>query len=1800
MVLFSLSSTIRRSLFQLGFIFLAAAGTALLGQPGTPSSADGFNPNVTGQVNALLIQPNGQIVVGGLFSQLQPNATTNPIVRGNLARVNIDGSLDPVFDPEPNGQVLAMALQPNGKILIGGAFTTVQGTGSATPTPRNHIARLNSDGSLDTTFNPNATSAYVNSSQVYAIGVQSNGQIVIGGAFTSLQPNGAATATTRNHIARLNSDGSLDTTFNPNANAMVGAICVEPNGQIIIGGGFTYLQPTGTTSPATRSYIARINTDGSLDPNFNPGANNQVSAITMQIDGKILIGGSFSLLLPPGASSATTADSIARLNGDGSIDTSFTSQAASGVSAIAVQADGKIVIGGIFTGVQNETNSLAIRYIARYNPDGTLDGSFSPSPNYAVYALAIQTDGKIVLGGAFNQVQPDGTAVGVFRNGIARLGYDGTLDGNFDPNAYGSVSTAVVQSTGQIIIGGTFASVGGLARGNLARLNANGSVDTTFDPEPNGQVTCLVIQPDGKILVGGNFTSFLPNNTTTAVVHSYLARLNADGSLDSTFDPEPNGEVNSMILQPGTTSTNFKILVGGAFAAFTPGSGPIPAQTINSTTTTTSSTTSGNTTVTVDTTTISNGTITVTSTSSTNSTGPTPVTTTTTVTATTYTDGTPPTTVTATTVMTEVLYCARLNSDGSVDTTFLPTPNNNVLGMALEPTDNAVILVGNITSITPVSTQVTSQVANIMRVSLTDGSLDTSIAINPGGAVNAVAIQPNGQIVIAGAFSTVDPNPVATTVQTSTGPVTTVTAPTTRLAIARVNVDGSLDTSFNPAVAAPGSVYWLAINPTTSQILIGGIFSSVGGVVRNNIARLNTDGSVDTTFAPGLNGVVDSVQFLSNNQILATGAFTTVTPAGSLTQSQATHVIRFNSNGTVDTTFVPGVGANAQIGALAIQPNGEVILGGSFVNIGGVSATNAVRLYSDTGFDGSLAANPDAQVNAIAVQPDGSIFLGGAFNGVGLTTNSSGNIVSGYSEHFVHLLATGSTIDPAYADIPDGPVNAIAVQQADGKVIIGGSFSHFVTENVLTGVATSTFSGADGLARYNTDGSLDSSFGPVISGGAVNSVIVQPADGKILIAGTFVHAGTTSGSSAAVIGGTAHSFLARLNGDGSVDSTFNPQVAAPSPAYTSFDATALVYQLNGQVLLGGTWTGGSSTPTQGALYRFNSDGTTDSTFAIPAFSGASSTTVNTLVLAGDGTIIAGGSFSTVNGTAINNIVRFGSTGVLDTTFNPNPDGAVTALALQMDGKLYVAGSFDNIGGQVRNGLARLTASTTPIVQAIGISNNLQTIALARGGPGPEPVAVIFQSSTDDITWTTLGAGTYGAMTYAQAVAQTSLSGGGNEVWSYTIPTESPLPGSTQFYIRALAVVPTSENGSFGLAPITQALYRVPPPDFSSSTTVNAVSGTLFYYQIAGAYNAGIATTYTATGLPPGLSLNSSTGVISGSPTAAGTYSPVLTLTNATGTTTIPNTYVPSFTIVVSASAPSATTGPASRLINLSNLALVGPGSPLTAGLSIVAAYSGLNITGPTPKAVLLRAVGPGLSALNVTGVLDNPILQVFDKNERVIASNEGWTASTTLIQIFNRLGAFPLTQGSADCVVLTTLDPGSYTVKVTSGDGTSGTVLLEAYDADPAPLDEPQRFFNLSGNGPVSSTNPLTAGFVVYGPTPKTLLVRGIGPALANFGITTAIQDPVLNIFNQAGTLIAQNQGWYNAAAINSYPVASGISIASADTAAYAFALGSTNPDSALLVTLPPGEYTAQVISSGGSSGTAMIEIYEVPGQTGD
>ena len=383
-----LRSTFFKGQILSGILFVGfwmALAAAANGQ----SALDGFDPNVNGVVRAVVVQPDGKIIIGGDFTSVSPNGGA-AVTRNRIARFNPDGTLDTGFDPNANDAVRLIAVQPDGKILAGGDFLTIGGQ------PRNRIARLDAATGAADSFDPNANSF------VLSIAVQPDGKILAGGFFTTVSPNGGA-AVTRNRIARFERDGLLDRTLDlSTVGGVVTATAIQPDGKIIIGGGFTSVLGTA------RNNIARLNTDGSLDTAFNPNANGIVYSIALQSDGTILIGGEFTNI------GGTTRNNIARLNTDGSLDTAFNPNASRFVYSIAVQADGKILIGGAFFTI----GGTARNFIARLNPDGSLDTALDPNASSDVRSITVQADGKILIGGAFTTV--GGTA----RNIFARLTND--------------------------------------------------------------------------------------------------------------------------------------------------------------------------------------------------------------------------------------------------------------------------------------------------------------------------------------------------------------------------------------------------------------------------------------------------------------------------------------------------------------------------------------------------------------------------------------------------------------------------------------------------------------------------------------------------------------------------------------------------------------------------------------------------------------------------------------------------------------------------------------------------------------------------------------------------------------------------------------------------------------------------------------------------------------------------------------------------------------------------------------------------------------------------------------------------------------------------------------------------------------------------------------------------------------------------------------------------------------------------------------------------------------------------------
>ena len=569
--------------------------TAARGQ----SALDGFDPNANGAILVVVVQPDGKILLGGGFTTLSPNGGA-AVTRNNIARLNADGTLDTAFNPNANGVLYALAVQPDGKILAGGLFTSIGGQ------PRNRIARLDATTGLADSFDPNANN------EVYSVVVQSNGKVLMGGLFTNI---GGAT---RNHIARLDPTTGLADSFDPSASNSVTSIVVQADGKILAGGAFSGANSIGG---ATRNYIARLDATTGLADSFDPNANSVVFSLAVQADGKILAGGEFN-----GANSigGQTRNHIARLDPMTGFADWFDPNANGGLASIAVQADGKILVGGLF----NDHGSGAIsiggasrNYIARLDPTTGLADSFNPKANSFVgyvYSIAVQADGKILAGGNFNTLAPNGGPT-VMRNRIARLETDGRLDQTVDPGANGFINTLAVQPDGKILVGGDFTTLGGGGMGistrnrigrlnsdgtldanfdpgansiflpspcnrmarfwsaersprlvaeelvphnanRIARLDRDGAVDLAFDPGANDYPLALKVQPDGKILVGGNFTT-LGGGGTGNTTRRNIGRLNSDGALDTTFNPGANGRVNVL----AGVQANGKILVGGDF-----------------------------------------------------------------------------------------------------------------------------------------------------------------------------------------------------------------------------------------------------------------------------------------------------------------------------------------------------------------------------------------------------------------------------------------------------------------------------------------------------------------------------------------------------------------------------------------------------------------------------------------------------------------------------------------------------------------------------------------------------------------------------------------------------------------------------------------------------------------------------------------------------------------------------------------------------------------------------------------------------------------------------------------------------------------------------------------------------------------------------------------------------------------------------------------------------------------------------------------------------------------------------------
>lgn len=794
-----------------------------------------------------------------------------------------------------NNLINALAVQPDGKILIAGNFTDLGGV------LRRHLARLLPNGDLDLTFSDPAVD-----SAISALALQADGKFLIGGQF------GGVTGQSRPRLARFLANGALDTNFNagfpfPRATALA----AQPDGKIVV----------GWRVEGFNSYplLNRFNADGTLDPNFRPliitpdGGVMPLPitayAVVVQRDGKVILGSELGILrfLPNGVSDPSFIRPRVDTPGMPFV-----------VRAVALQNDGKILIGGYFFNL----NGLPRFGLARLNPDGTVDPDFNIAggPNNSIYSLAVENDGRVLIGGNF------ATVAGVGRSGIARLNADGSLDPTFDPGTgvqglTRTVNAIAFNSDFQPLIAGHFSTVNGAHRRSIAQLYTDPpappaitsqpigasvgvgqdiffSVAVTCPPAPayqwrvNGVKIPNAMQPvlalaNIRLTNAGNYTVVVTNSlgsvtsvvatltVSNAPVHSGsldvdwagagvndtvyailsepdgrtiiggaftsvlgvprrgMARFNTDGSLDLSFNPGTNFPGAIAVYAVARQSTG-KILVGGGSLVFgTFGYG----------------------------------------------------------------------------------FLRRFHTNGAPDNSwaYIDFVTSTVVYTLAIGGDDRVYYGGNVYS-------------GIRRVDV-NGFHDFSfqgVGLGyPNAPVYAIALQSDGKVLVGGQFNNVG----------------AISPPRSHLL--RVHPDGRVDSTFtgyNPS----GPVHALALH-SDGSVYVGGAFTNIHGAVRGRIAKLNTNGVVDPVFAPtnGASSTVRALLVQSCGKVIIGGAFTNV--AGVLRRGLA----RLNAEGTLDTSYYPGSGFDAGVHALAEQAAGKILVGGDFTQVNGVPCAGIARLLGD-------------------------------------------------------------------------------------------------------------------------------------------------------------------------------------------------------------------------------------------------------------------------------------------------------------------------------------------------------------------------------------------------------------------------------------------------------------------------------------------------------------------------------------------------------------------------------------------------------------------------------------------------------------------------------------------------------------------------------------------------------------------------------------------------------------------------------------------------------------------------------------
>ncbi len=1062
--------------------------------------------------SAVRFDQTGQLLVGGDFTLF------NGETRSNVARINLDGTLDHAFDPinvslkGGKASVRSVSVVTNGvnigKVIIGGRFDVVGGTNRA------NVARLNLDGSVDLGFTPGTGP----DNFVHVVVAQNDGRVVIGGEFTSV--NGLS----RNHIARLNEDGSVDLSFAPGfaANGIVRDIAVDLNGFLIVVGDFTAFNGIAAGG------VVRLRTDGSVDKTFDAGlgANGPVFSVALAgTSGRSVIGGEFTSV--NGASGTVR---IARLKADGTVDASF--QTGSGpddiVHDVALQSDDRIIIGGGFISYAGVTN---VNRFARLEADGDLDPTFNggSGANGFVATVLAQLDGDAVIGGGFTEVN------GLIRNRLARLhgGENiGVGDLSFASAAYtveenglnavisvirtralsGSVSVDYSTFEGTAVDGINYTNVSGTLVFAQSESAKSFSVPIVDDANPFGDRTINLSIHDSRNVT----TGMTDLNLMVAPTNAVLSILDNDGvvGFQSAF---------FTVSESATNATISVVRDGGAIEPLTVDFA-VSDGTANAI---------------VDYT-VTNGTLSF-------SNGQTVATFEVPIFNDTKTEGPETVTLTLSNLVGSAFLSQKQASLRIIDDEFNP----------------GYIEFASIDF--PTNENSTNALIKIVRTHGASGVVSADFATTNGTALAGSDYQHTAQPVTFadGEIERVVPVPIVNDALLEGDETVNLTLlnPTGGAGLSGFGPFGVLDTNYNFGVDAttgtprgPNGIITDTEVQADGRVIVAGLFNtwsdSGGSTFVNGLVRLLPNGDLDLTFNPGVgpNSVIFDVLVQPDQNIVVAGAFT------QFNTNAHNRIVRLLPTGTVDTNFLGAARANNIIRSVDIRQDGRLVIGGDFTMYDTAAANRLALLNTDgtlnTGFN--AGAGPNGSVDEVVVQPDNRVVIGGYFR----TYDGTNNV-----NYYTRVLANGN-LDVNFWNLTSGganlPVTAVALH-SDGRILLGGAF------NSVNPAATN--STQNGIARLLPSGALDTSFNPGTGADSSASlltwvdeiVVVQPslvsANEKILVGGTFNS-----------FNGVARNRIERLNFDGSRDTSFEP--------CSGFDGriTDFTLQADGQLIVGGSFT----------------------------------------------------------------------------------------------------------------------------------------------------------------------------------------------------------------------------------------------------------------------------------------------------------------------------------------------------------------------------------------------------------------------------------------------------------------------------------------------------------------------------------------------------------------------------------------------------------------------------------------------------